>query len=86
MSNPPGWCVHSKLSAQSGVIAAMAGVSVQAGVVTDAQVNGGMPKQPSRFVASLSDPSTWSYIWVAASFAYLVGIYLGMITIRRRGA
>lgn len=60
----------------------MAGI--QAGVVTEAQVNG-LPQQPSAVSQSLQSPATWAYIWVALSFAYLVMIYLGMIRISRRG-
>lgn len=59
----------------------MAGI--QAGVVTDVQVNG-LPQQPSALSLSLQSPATWSYIWVALAFAYLIGIYLGMIRISRR--
>jgi hypothetical protein len=55
-----------------------------AGVVTEAQTNG-FPSQPSKMGLSLQSPATWSYIWVALAFAYLVGIYLGMIVIKRRG-
>jgi hypothetical protein len=58
---------------------------IAAGVVTEAQVNS-QPQQPSKMSAALSDPATWSVIWTAAAFAYLIAIYLGMIVIRRRGA
>lgn len=61
----------------------MAGIA--AGVVTEAQVNA-QPQQPSKLSAMMSDPATWSMIWVAAAFFYLIAIYLGMIVIRRRGA
>lgn len=44
------------------------------------------PQQPSKMAAMFSDPATWSVIWTAAAFAYLIAIYLGMIVIRRRGA
>lgn len=60
----------------------MAGLA--AGVVTEAQVNS-QPSQPSKLSASLQNPATWSYIWVSLAFLYLIGIYLGMIVIRRRG-
>lgn len=58
--------------------------SVAAGVVTDVQVNG-LPQQPSPMAQSLQSPATWAYIWVGLAFVYLVGIYLGMIRISRRG-
>lgn len=60
----------------------MAGLA--AGVVTEAQVNS-QPSQPSKMSVSLSSPATWSYIWAAVAFLYLVSIYLGMIVIRRSG-
>lgn len=60
----------------------MAGIA--AGVVTEAQVNG-IPAPQSKLAHSLSNPATWSYIWVALSFFYLVGIYVGMIRISRKG-
>jgi hypothetical protein len=59
----------------------MAGIA--AGVVTESQVNG-MPSAPSKFQLSLSQPATWAFIWTASAFAYLIGIYLGFITINRR--
>jgi hypothetical protein len=55
-----------------------------AGVVTEAQVNSGIPSPPSKFAASLASPATWSVIWAVVALMYLVGIYLGMIVIRRR--
>lgn len=58
--------------------------SVQAGVVTQAQVEG-LPSAPSRTQQLLAQPSTWTHIFVILSFVYLVGIYLGMIRIERRG-
>jgi hypothetical protein len=58
--------------------------SVQAGVVGEAEVNG-LPTQPGKAQLALSDPATWSYIWVLVAFIYLVGIYLGMIRISRKG-
>jgi hypothetical protein len=60
----------------------MAGI--QAGVVTEAQVEG-LPTQPSGFALALNQPATWTYIWVLLALVYLVGIYLGMIRITRRG-
>lgn len=61
----------------------MAGLA--AGVVSEAQAN--FPNAPEgKFSASLQNPATWSYIWAGVSFLYLVGIYLGMIVIKRRGA
>lgn len=66
---------------KAGVIA-MAGLA--AGVVTEAQVNS-QPSQPSKMAVSLQNPATWSYIWAALAFLYLLGIYLGMIVVRRRG-
>lgn len=59
----------------------MAGIA--AGVVGQAEVEG-MPAPAGRLRHSLSNPATWSYIWVAAAFLYLLGIYLGMIRITRR--
>lgn len=61
----------------------MAGLA--AGVISEAQVNS-QPQAPSKMSAMLSDPGTWSVIWTAAAFFYLIAIYLGMIVIRRRGA
>lgn len=61
---------------------AMAGIS--AGVVTEAQVEG-LPTAPTSTQMALSMPATWSYIWVALAFLYILGIYLGTITISRRG-
>lgn len=58
----------------------MAGI--QAGVVTEAQVEG-LPTTSKTSIA-LSNPATWAYIWVALAVIYLVGIYLGMIRIARR--
>lgn len=60
----------------------MAGV--EAGVVGQVEVNG-LPQQPGKAHLALSEPSTWAYIWVAASLLYLMGIYFGMIRISRRG-
>lgn len=62
----------------------MAGLA--AGVVTEAQANTNFSGTPSKLSASLSNPATWSYIWAGLAMLYLVGIYLGMIVIRRRGA
>ena len=61
----------------------MAGLA--AGVVTEAQVNTGMSGTPSRFSGLLENPATWSYIWTALAFVYLLGIYLGTIVIRKKG-
>lgn len=58
--------------------------SIEAGVVGQAEVNG-LPRQPGKASMALSEPSTWSYIWVAIGLMYLVGIYLGMIRITRKG-
>lgn len=60
----------------------MAGLA--AGVVTEAQVNTGMPT-PSRFSGLLESPATWSYIWTILAFAYLVMIYMGTLVIRKKG-
>lgn len=60
----------------------MAGV--EAGVVGQVEVNG-MPRQPGKAQLALSEPSTWAYIWAAAALLYLIGIYLGMIRITRKG-
>lgn len=57
---------------------------VQAGVVGDVEVNG-LPQQPGGLAMSLQSPATWTYIWVALALVYLIGIYLGMIRISRRG-
>lgn len=59
----------------------MAGIA--AGVVTEAQVNG-IPAPQGKLAHSLSNPATWSYIWVVLSFLYLAGIYFGMVRISRR--
>lgn len=67
---------------QAGKVDLMAGIA--AGVVTEAQVNG-MPTAPTKFQMSLSSTATWSYIWTAAAFVYLLGIYVGFISLSRRG-
>jgi len=61
----------------------MSGVS--AGVVGEVEVNG-LPSQPTKSAIALSSPATWSYIFVAVSFLYLIGIYTGMYRLHRRGA
>lgn len=66
----------------AGKVDLMAGIA--AGVVTEAQVNG-MPSTPTKFQTSLASTATWSYIWTGAAFVYLLGIYLGFITLSRRG-
>lgn len=65
---------------QAGKVDFMAGIA--AGVVTESQVNG-MPSAPTKFQLSLSSTATWSYIWTGAAFVYLLGIYLGFITLRK---
>lgn len=60
----------------------MAGIA--AGVVTEAEVNG-IPAPRGKLAHSLSNPATWSYIWVTVSFLYLFAIYFGMIRIGRKG-
>jgi len=55
----------------------MAGVS--AGLVAAAEVN----SQPVSSGGSLNSPAWWSTFWFAAATLYLVGIYYGMIQIRR---
>lgn len=57
---------------------------IAAGVVTAAEVNG-LPQQPGGLALSLQSPGTWAYVWIGAAFLYLIGIYLGMIQISRRG-
>jgi hypothetical protein len=66
---------------QAGKVDFMAGIA--AGVVTEAQVNG-MPTAPSKLQMSLSSTATWSYLWTGAALVYLVGIYVGFITLNRR--
>lgn len=61
----------------------MAGLA--AGVVTEAQVNSGMPGTPSKFSDLLANPATWSYIWAAVAFLYLIAIYMGTLVIRKKG-
>lgn len=61
----------------------MAGLA--AGIVTEAEVNTGMPGTPSRFSGLLANPATWSYIWAIAAFAYLIAIYMGTLVIRKKG-
>ena len=56
----------------------MAGVAV--GVVTAGDVSS-QPSPPSN--SKLQDPAAWSYIWTSLATLYLVGIYVGMINIRR---
>jgi hypothetical protein len=56
----------------------MAGVAV--GVVTAGDV-ASQPAPPSN--SRLQNPSTWSAIWAATAALYLVGVYMGMINIRR---
>lgn len=60
----------------------MAGLA--AGVVTESQVNG-LPSAPSKFSLSLQSPATWSYIWTGLATVYLLGIYLGFISLRGKG-
>lgn len=57
---------------------------IAAGVVTEAQVNG-LPAPRGKLAHSLSNPATWSYIWAAVSFLYLVAIYIGMVRVNRKG-
>jgi hypothetical protein len=61
----------------------MAGLA--AGVVTEAQVNS-QPQSPTKLGLALDSAATWSYIWAGAAFLYLIGIYLGMIVIRRKNS
>lgn len=61
----------------------MAGLSVNAGVVTADQVEG-LPSPPSGLQLTLGLPASWTYIWVALAFLYLIGIYMGMIRVTRR--
>lgn len=56
----------------------MAGVAV--GVVTAGDVSS-QPAPPSN--SKLQDPASWSYIWTSIAALYLVGVYVGMINIRR---
>jgi hypothetical protein len=65
----------------AGKVDFMAGIA--AGVVTEAQVNG-MPSTPTKLQTSLASTATWSYIWTGAALVYLLGIYLGFITLTRR--
>lgn len=58
---------------------------LSAGVVTEAEVNTGMPSTPSKFSGMLANPATWSFIWAGLAFLYLVGIYMGTIVIRKKG-
>lgn len=62
----------------------MAGIGINAGVVTADQVEG-LPSQPTGLQLTLGLPASWTYIWVALAFLYLIGIYLGMIRVSRRG-
>lgn len=55
----------------------MAGVAV--GVVTAGDVS----SQPAPASGKLSSPAAWSYIWTGCAVAYLLGVYIGMINIRR---
>jgi hypothetical protein len=66
----------------AGRIDIMAGFQV--GVNTEADVNS-QPGPQSKSSLMLQDAGTWSYIWLALAFAYLIGIYIGMIRISRRG-
>lgn len=56
----------------------MAGVAV--GVVTAGDVSS-QPSPPSN--SKLGNPAAWSYIWTSLAALYLVGVYVGMISIRR---
>jgi hypothetical protein len=58
--------------------------SISAGVVTEAQVEG-LPTPPTSTQLALSQPATWTYIWVTVAFLYILGVYLGTIRITRRG-
>jgi hypothetical protein len=55
----------------------MAGVA--AGVVTAGDVS----SQPALVSGRLSSPAAWSYIWTGCAVVYLLGVYVGMINIRR---
>jgi len=61
----------------------MAGLSVNAGVVTADQVEG-LPSAPSGLQLTFGLPASWTYLWVGLAFLYLIGIYLGMIRVTRR--
>lgn len=61
-----------------GEIELMAGIA--AGVVGAAEVN----SQPSQTGGgSMQSPATWATIWFIVSVLYLLGIYYGMISLRR---
>lgn len=62
----------------------MASAGFRVGVNTEADVNS-QPGPQSKTARMLGDAGTWSYIWVALAFLYLIGIYLGMIRITKRG-
>lgn len=57
----------------------MAGIA--AGVVTAGEVNSPMGNAQS----GPPQPGKWSWIWFLIATGYLVGVYYGMITIRREG-
>jgi len=59
----------------------MAGFS--AGVHTEADLNA-QPAPKSKATLMFGDAGTWSYVWVAIAFLYLVGIYIGMFKVARR--
>jgi hypothetical protein len=56
----------------------MAGVAV--GVVTAGDVSS-QPSPPSG--SKLQSPAAWSYIWTGCAALYLIGVYVGMINIKR---
>lgn len=57
---------------------------IAAGVKGQADVNS-QPKAPTKFSRNLGNPATWSYIWTAGAFVYLVVTYFGIIRLSRIG-
>jgi len=68
----------------AGRIETMASAGFKVGVNTEADVNS-QPGPQSKAALMFGDAGTWSYVWLALAFLYLIGIYLGMIRISRRG-
>lgn len=77
MGLPPGFT--QKNYGRNGF---MAGVA--AGVVGAAQVES-QPDRQTKAGYMLTQPSTWSFIWVGLAFVYLFGTYIGLIRLRNVG-
>jgi hypothetical protein len=53
----------------------MAGAQVQAGVVTQASLNGGM--LTTNGSGTGSSAATWTYVWFGAAVLFILAVYFG---------